>query len=128
MLAPPFGQPGPGTTDRAAVEALDRFDGGPTDQVVALLGDPSTVDRGVGLTVAGGHPGPGAQLLGPVKAGHVADLGHEHRAQHRPTPGMVWTHAAPPMQIYPDKLPAVILVHRASLVVVDVNSPSVARG
>jgi len=32
------------------------------------------------------------------------------------------------MQIYPDKLPAVILVHRASLVVVDVNSPSVAPG
>jgi len=87
MLAPPFGQPGPGTTDRAAVEALDRFDGGPTDQVVALLGDPSTVDRGVGLTVAGGDPGPGAQLLGPVKAGHVADLGHEHRAQHRPDAG-----------------------------------------
>jgi hypothetical protein len=37
-------------------------------------------------------------------------------------------HATPPMQIYPDKLPSAILVHRASLVVVDVNSPSVTRG
>ena len=35
----------------------------------------------------GGHAGPGAQLLGPGEAGHVPDLGHEHRSQHRPHPG-----------------------------------------
>jgi integrase len=35
----------------------------------------------------GGHPGPGAQLLRPGETAHLADLGHEHRRQHRPHPG-----------------------------------------
>src|SRR6266540_4129982 len=87
VRASAFGQPGPGTPDRTAVETLHRFDGGPADQMVALLGDAATVDGGVGLTVAGSHAGPGAQLLGPTEPAHVADRGQEHRAQHRPDPG-----------------------------------------
>src|SRR6266511_1424096 len=71
VRASAFGQPGPGTPDRTAVETLHRFDGGPADQMVALLGDAATVDGGVGLTVAGSHAGPGAQLLGPTEPGHV---------------------------------------------------------
>src|SRR6266540_3735830 len=49
VRASAFGQPGPGTPDRTAVETLHRFDGGPADQMVALLGDAATVDGGVGL-------------------------------------------------------------------------------
>jgi hypothetical protein len=41
----------------------------------------------VGLVVFRGQSGPAGQPRGPVEAGDVADLGDEHRGQHRPDPG-----------------------------------------
>jgi hypothetical protein len=70
------------TSDRPTVQGLHGLDSRPAHEMVALLGDPTTVDLGVGLPMAGGHPGPGAQLLRPGEPGHVADLGDEHRGQH----------------------------------------------
>src|SRR2546430_12432107 len=52
----PLGDAGPGRSDRPAVHALHRLDRGPPHQVVALLGDPTTVDLGVRL------PGPWGNL------------------------------------------------------------------
>jgi hypothetical protein len=51
------------------------------------LGDPSAVHGGVGLVVFRGQPGPRRQLRRPVEPADVADLGDEHRGQHRPDPG-----------------------------------------
>jgi hypothetical protein len=50
------------------------------------LGDPSTVHGGVGLVVLGSQPGPRRQLRGLGEATDVADLGDEHRGQHRSDP------------------------------------------
>jgi hypothetical protein len=50
------------------------------------LGDPAAVHGGVGLVVARGQPGPRGELGGPGEATDVADLGDEHRGQHRPDP------------------------------------------
>jgi hypothetical protein len=51
------------------------------------LGDRAAVHGGVGLAVAWGEPGPGAQVPGRGEAGDVADLGDEHRGPGRPDPG-----------------------------------------
>src|SRR6478736_1062484 len=67
--------------------ALHRLDRRPTDRFGALFGDVSAVHDGVGLAVARGQPGPGAQLGGPGEAVHVTDLGDEHRRQHRSDTG-----------------------------------------
>jgi hypothetical protein len=67
-------------------DALDGLHGGPADQGAALLGDPPTVDLGVGLMVLGSQSGPAGQLAGSGKAVHIPDLGDEHRAQNRPPP------------------------------------------
>ena len=70
-----------------AGHALHGLDRGPAHQPAALLGDPAAVHGGVGLVVFRGQPGPGGQLLRAAEAGDVADLGDEHRGQHRPHPG-----------------------------------------
>ena len=66
---------------------LHRLDRRPADQFGALFGDMPAVHDGVGLAVAWGQPGPGAQLGGPGEAVHVTDLGDEHRRQHRSDTG-----------------------------------------
>ena len=52
---------------------------GPADQPAALLGDPPTVERGVGLVVFGGQPaqllscaGPGKRATSPISATNTA--------------------------------------------------------
>jgi hypothetical protein len=42
---------------------------------------------GVGLAVFRGEPGPASQLRRAGKPTDVADLGDEHRREHRPDPG-----------------------------------------
>ena len=59
----------------------------PAQRPRALLGDPAAVHRGVGFVVGGRESGPTRQLGGTSEAAHVADLGDEHRRQHRPDAG-----------------------------------------
>src|SRR5262245_2113952 len=66
-----------------ALLTLHRFDRRPSDQFRALFGDMSTVHDGVGLAVAWGQPGPGAQVGRVSEADGVTDLGDQHRRQHR---------------------------------------------
>ncbi len=63
---------------------------GPADQPAALLGDPPTVDLGVGLVVLRRQSRPAAQLRGTGEPVHVADLGDEHCAQDLTDPGITW--------------------------------------
>jgi hypothetical protein len=54
--------------------------------LIPLLGDPTPVQLRLGFPMPGRQPSPRAQLLRTGKAGHVADLGDEHRANIGPTP------------------------------------------
>src|SRR5437868_7141718 len=83
VRAASFADPHAGLPERTLAKALDGLDRGPPNQRVALLGDPPPVDLGVGLTVLGGHAGPGAQLLRAGEPVHIADLGDKDRRQHR---------------------------------------------
>ena len=67
--------------------ALHGLDRGPAHQPGTLLGDPATMDGGVGLMVFRGQPGPRRQLLRRAETGDVADLGDEHRPEQRPDTG-----------------------------------------
>src|SRR5262249_38807971 len=60
---------------------LDGLDHRPAQELGPLLGDPAADDRGVGLAVPRGEPGPAAQLLGAAEPADVADLGHDDRAE-----------------------------------------------
>ena len=88
VASPTIGYPvADGADPGVGGQELDRLHRGPSDQSGALFGDPATVDMGVGLVVLGGEPGPAGQLCGGTEPGDVADLGNEHRGQHRPDPG-----------------------------------------
>jgi len=68
-------------------DPLDRLDRRPADKPRALLGDPPTVDMGIGLVMLGRQASPAGQLRRRGKPGDVADLGHEHRSQGGTNPG-----------------------------------------
>ncbi len=72
-------------------DALDGFHCGPSEEGVALLGDPPAVNLGIGLVVCGSQPGPAAYWPGlgkrctsPISATNTAP-------RIAPTPGMAWT-------------------------------------
>src|ERR1035438_4119453 len=58
----------------------------------ALLSDMPAGDLGVRLTVTGRQPGPRAQLARVLEPGDVADLGDDHRGQHRADAGQLLDH------------------------------------
>jgi hypothetical protein len=64
-------------------EPLGGLDGSPADQPGALFGDGAAAHGGVRLVVTRREPSPGAQLGRAGEAMQVADLGHQHRCQHR---------------------------------------------
>lgn len=78
-----FADADPGLPDRPGADTLRRLHGRPAHQCAALFGDPAAVHLRIGLTVGRGQPGPGGQLLGPLEAGDIADLGDEDRGQYR---------------------------------------------
>ena len=94
ILTAPGHDPVPDLFHRSARgSVLDGFDRGPADQSGSLLGDPASMHGLVRLIVLGSQAGPRGQLLRPREPVHIADLGHEHRPEDRPTPGMVCTAA-----------------------------------
>jgi hypothetical protein len=61
----------------------------PSHEFAALLGDVSAPHDGVGFAVGGGQTGPRAQVRGVGETRDVADLGDEHRRQHRTHAGQL---------------------------------------
>src|SRR6266536_823735 len=82
LQARPLSLPGPGPGGLV----LDRLGQRPAQHLRALLGHVPADHLGVGLVVPRGQPGPGAQLPGLAEPGDVADLGADHRGQHRADP------------------------------------------
>ena len=64
----------------------DRLDRRPAHQAAALFGDRPAVNLGVGLAVTRAPPRRRTQLVRRREASDVADLGNEHRGQHRADP------------------------------------------
>jgi hypothetical protein len=70
-----------------AVLAHGSFDGRPTHQSAALLGDMAPSDFLVGLAVAGSQSGPAGQMPGALEPRDITDLGNEDGAQGRADSG-----------------------------------------
>jgi hypothetical protein len=75
---------------RGVAASRDGLDGRPAHEARALLGDPTSDDLRIRLSVGRRKPCLRAEPFGTGEARHVADFGHEDRPQDGTHPLIAW--------------------------------------